>query len=510
MYFHFDSVSGQPIINRSTNTQKIESLNPTVIVDPKPNLINNKSGDLIDNVSIAFSINATRNGTVADGLSKLLLISNYKNPLKFSIMNNDANFSKGTLTNLTENANSSVSPPVKQSTIKVEPRNTSNQTPLVVAVYTPPSSVSSTTIPPNMTKGTVKIQLYDVKNSSSSTDIPISLYRVPVVLVHGLWSDPIASWVNTNFNKTLKEEGFNVYLANYSAHNAETFDPHNDTKIGNYGIDSIRSIINKTLDIYQRNGTATSQVDIVGHSMGGLMARGFVQQHDYKNPDNFMQGYIHRLITIGTPHYGGNLASILNANKDIEYCIDHGIVLHQQTCEKKYTLKDIFASTPLKLRIDKGGVEALVPGSKAYSDMCQTNVPSYAIAASWSPNANNSYRDIQNLYRNITDNQKFDLDINGFNGTTRGNNDLQVNLTSQLGDLPIQWRIPNSSILPNQSEAYNNTVHYVLLYNTTDTNANWELNSSNIKKDVALLLQSPQDKFAPSIGKDSPCKNSSG
>jgi hypothetical protein len=34
-----------------------------------------------------------------------------------------------------------------------------------------------------------------------------------------------------------------------------------------------------------------------------------------------------------------------------------------------------------------GGVEALSPRSVAYSDFCQTNVTSYAIAGSWKPNA---------------------------------------------------------------------------------------------------------------------------
>lgn len=38
--------------------------------------------------------------------------------------------------------------------------------------------------------------------------------------------------------------------------------------------------------------TGASQVDIVAHSVGGLIARGFVQQPDYKNPTNYMVGYI--------------------------------------------------------------------------------------------------------------------------------------------------------------------------------------------------------------------------
>jgi hypothetical protein len=79
------------------------------------------------------------------------------------------------------------------------------------------------------------------------------------------------------------------------------------------------------------------------------------------------------------------------------------------------------------------------------------------------------------MYRNITGNPNFDIDLNGFNGTTHGNNDLQVNITSQLGGLPIQFRILNSTTLPNQSEVNNNTVHYFNLLNKNDTDVTWEV-----------------------------------
>jgi triacylglycerol esterase/lipase EstA (alpha/beta hydrolase family) len=71
---------------------------------------------------------------------------------------------------------------------------------------------------------------------------------------------------------------------------------------GNYGINSIRNAIHNILGEYHHFSIAASQVDIVAHSMGGLMARGFVQQHDYKRKENYMKGSIHRLITIGTHH----------------------------------------------------------------------------------------------------------------------------------------------------------------------------------------------------------------
>lgn len=52
------------------------------------------------------------------------------------------------------------------------------------------------------------------------------------------------------------------------------------------------------------------------------MARGFAQQPDYKNIGNFMKGYIHRLITIGTPHFGGQLAGILYSHCEDWYCFE--------------------------------------------------------------------------------------------------------------------------------------------------------------------------------------------
>ena len=76
MYFHFNSVLGQPPVNGNTNTliTSSPSLNPPVIVDPNPKLIDNKSGSLINDINLASTDHDKRNGTIADGVSKLLLI----------------------------------------------------------------------------------------------------------------------------------------------------------------------------------------------------------------------------------------------------------------------------------------------------------------------------------------------------------------------------------------------------------------------------------------------------
>ena len=108
--------------------------------------------------------------------------------------------------------------------------------------------------------------------------------------------------------------------------------------------------------------------------------------------------------------------------------------------------------------IEKGGIEALAPGSIAYNHLCETNVTSYAIAGSWAPKATNSHSSIEIFYRTITGNIFFDLDKDGFQGYFEGNNDLQVSIDSQVGGLASQFRIPGSP-LPDFSEVYSNTVH---------------------------------------------------
>ena len=220
-------------------------------------------------------------GTIADGVSRLLLVMKSNHTLKFSI--NDTKSDNPT------NGN-------------ISPFNQPNKNnPLVVAVYTPPNYIAFS----NKTDSkTINIKVND-NDTNNISYIPIKLYRVPIVLVHGIWTNSTLSWVYTNFSKTLENNKFNVSLANYGKYNATTFDPKY-TKNGNYGIDSVRNTTKDILKKYNDKGIAASQVDIIAHSMGGLMARGFTQQSDYKNENNSMNGYIHRLITIGTPHFGVN------------------------------------------------------------------------------------------------------------------------------------------------------------------------------------------------------------
>ena len=61
-------------------------------------------------------------------------------------------------------------------------------------------------------------------------------------------------------------------------------------------IDSARSYLVPWID-RARSRSGQSKVVLVGHSMGGLVARAYVQSQQYR-------GDVERLITLGTPHRG--------------------------------------------------------------------------------------------------------------------------------------------------------------------------------------------------------------
>ena len=74
----------------------------------------------------------------------------------------------------------------------------------------------------------------------------------------------------------------------------------------------------------------------------------------------------------------------------------------------------------------------------------------------------------------------FGLDRNGFDGNFEGNNDLSVNLTSQVGGLNSALRVTSNILFD-------------------------ELHSHVIQKDVITLLNSSNNKFADAIGIGSTC-----
>lgn len=97
----------------------------------------------------------------------------------------------------------------------------------------------------------------------------------------------------------------------------------------------------------------------------------------------------------------------------------------------------------------------------------------------------------------------YSIDNNAFHG----DNDLQVSVASQLGGLKSNvYRQPGDLGIPDHGEIYPNAVHASILA-IADPNAFGELKSPQIQHDVVSLLNSPNSKFADSIGVGSLCRS---
>lgn len=126
-----------------------------------------------------------------------------------------------------------------------------------------------------------------------------SYYRCGVGLVHGLNSNAedcfrgLASYLQS-------EEGYEDYLIqliDYKRSNRSAFDYN----------EFLQPVVDKNLsEMYERlldRGIVSSRYDLVGHSMGGILSRLYAQK---TNPNA-----VRKIITLDTPHYGSELADIL-------------------------------------------------------------------------------------------------------------------------------------------------------------------------------------------------------
>ena len=127
--------------------------------------------------------------------------------------------------------------------------------------------------------GTGKITLKDLSEITSKDKV--------LLFIHGWTSSPIACWSSfiTGLDPLIKEAGYTKYL---------TMGYNTSMPIDKNG---------ELLALYLQNKLNGAKVDIVAHSMGGLVARSALE--------NYHKGdLVQNLITLGTPHKGSPMAII--------------------------------------------------------------------------------------------------------------------------------------------------------------------------------------------------------
>lgn len=165
--------------------------------------------------------------------------------------------------------------------------------------------------------------------SSETIAKQIKIVRPPLMLVHGLAGDPSA-WnhfvhsSSTSFDDTyLNDKTFNVVDAisidggahfSTNALNIATVSSSNP-------IGSSNTTIQYVVNLMRQQGYACNKVDYIGHSMGGSVLRylynnfpnAYYVKGSYANMiyKNYEEGWVHKFITLNTPHNGSPLADLV-------------------------------------------------------------------------------------------------------------------------------------------------------------------------------------------------------
>lgn len=260
-------------------------------INPNPFYVNDQ-GKITTGQTFPLSSNV--NGVATDGVTKLILTAASTVPVSFYI--NDSK--DGSLSSFEDQD-------IKNTVLTVQPQNGR-----VSLIYNAPDGYGK-----DAPKGGRKIVINTVNSFADEDTVQLLLLTPPVVLVHGMWSSPEV-WKEGGFLNTLAIRGIHeVRRADYGEYSSLTFAPNNVESI--YGRIGVWSATVQAINDYnQIYNVAASQVDVVGHSLGGLMSRSFSQQPEFVTKSNYYKGYIHKLITIGTPHRGSPLGPVLWQDRD--------------------------------------------------------------------------------------------------------------------------------------------------------------------------------------------------
>jgi probable HAF family extracellular repeat protein len=232
------------------------------------------------------------------------------------------------------------------------------------ATYAPPIDFSRSSADESLASRTVtlKATFRPLSGPIVEREDPIVLVRPPVALIHGLWSNATAWQLGLD-----GDPRFCVHPANYSGTADQPFSTNVSAGVVR---EAVRAAVQKQRDL----GYACSQADVIGHSMGGLLARLHAANAggDYYRYENLGQGDIHKLITLYTPHQGSGWG-----------CVVENLLAWSQDQQWHSWLTS--GADRVNMCLDCGAVSDLKPTSEAILGLPAAAVPSHAIVGVGGP-----------------------------------------------------------------------------------------------------------------------------
>jgi len=359
------------------------------IVDPNPTLLNSRDSELSagklltdKTQDLAFAAARPVLGVAADGVTPVLLrvevdaeSSSVGGKVRVELQGVSAGAEYGKLSSIDgATSGSNVMADIKEV---VDPA-TSERRHFAFVLYTAPEDFIGANAGPEEIGRTVYIHASHPSSGAVPKTIPVYITRPPVVALHGLWSEP--SELNWPF---LDNSLLTVVKHNYSQSHADPLGCNlSEVALG---------VVNALNKIRNEQNIAATQVDVVGHSMGGVLARLYaagagerpihcpVSERNYllpyKRRINMFKGDVNRLIGIGSPFLGTPLASLL-LNPDRSMTAVGALLSMHLNC-----------NTPIPGYncVTSGAVRDLAPGNAVVQLAKAAPVPSHTIVGLGGP-----------------------------------------------------------------------------------------------------------------------------
>ncbi|MGA2185188.1 MAG: hypothetical protein ABSH47_19390 [Bryobacteraceae bacterium] len=313
-------------------------------------------------------------GVAADGLSAVVLAfqTTSRQPVDFTIAATGTGLAPGTpvgsLSTFDPNYLINPSPPANNSRQELEVRDSTcdaSGTCTFLALLWGPNAMPV----PNRFP-LVLLAVTATQQGGASSKTGVTLIPPPLLLVHGIWS----SAAGAGF--TAGSHGFHDWIASeyphgqifgvdYSAENSREFDDPATQE-------ALLQSMGNALASAAASGMAARTVDIVAHSMGGLVARYFLSTAGSMGNPALLPNSVHRLITIGTPHHGSQLATTLvnNQNQTTVLVAASPVVWALCRAFSSCTLGDVMGV--IGKPVDTGA-QSLEPGSPQLGDLSASN-----------------------------------------------------------------------------------------------------------------------------------------
>jgi triacylglycerol esterase/lipase EstA (alpha/beta hydrolase family) len=143
-----------------------------------------------------------------------------------------------------------------------------------------------------------------------------------VVLVHGTWENRYDNFAK--LSPAIKAAGYCVFALNYGQSlNLVGLDPAVDGTADITGsAQQLESFVNQVLA-----ATGTSQVDLVGHSQGGIVARQYLKFDGGADPSDPARNKVRNLVELGATNHGTTLDGLGTLAGDLGLLGYSGILL---------------------------------------------------------------------------------------------------------------------------------------------------------------------------------------